>query len=64
VAHTGELAALWPLIGERVQAVSWADDIDIVFTGGARLRIPASPDHAPRGTLLGRAGDNHLAEDF
>jgi hypothetical protein len=64
VTRQGEMEMLWSLVGETGQSVSWADEIAIEFTGGARLRIPAALDHAPRGTLRARDGEKNVAEDF
>jgi hypothetical protein len=66
VTHQGDVGPLWSLIGERVRSITWADEIEIAFTGGARLRIPAAVDKVPtRGTLMGRgANDENMVEDF
>ena len=66
VTHRGDVGALWSLIGERARTASWADEIEIEFANGARVRIPAATGHAPtRGTLMGRgANDENMVEDF
>ena len=66
VTHDGDVGRLWSLIGERGHSVTWADEIEIAFTNGARLVIPAAVDNAPtRGTLMGRgANGENMVEDF
>jgi hypothetical protein len=65
VMHQGDVSPPWSLIGERARSISWADEIEVAFTSGAHLQIPAAIDKAPRGTLMARgANDVHLVEDF
>jgi len=67
VTHHGDVGPLWSLIGERARSVTWAGEIEIVFTNGAQLVIPAAINKAPRGTLYGirrEPDDPYMVEDF
>lgn len=48
--RSGDAAALWALIGQKITDVAWADTIVLSFGGGAQLSIPPADD-GPRGTI-------------
>ena len=37
MTHHGDVGPLWSLIGERARSVTWAGEIEIVFTNGAQV---------------------------
>ena len=59
-SHTGNIFALWNLIGTTVQSVEWDEALSIRFSNGSMIQIPPTPGRQ-RGAILG-PGDSY--EEF
>jgi hypothetical protein len=63
--RAGDTSRLWSLIGQTVTNALWNDEIVFTFSGGAKIRIPATPGRT-RGTIQGRRTINDMLvfQDF
>jgi len=60
-SRSGDLAHLWPRIGDRVLDVIWSEALCVVFSSRVEVVVPPTPGLL-RGTIMGR--NDMTCEDF
>ncbi|MFO1060872.1 MAG: hypothetical protein U1E53_28355 [Dongiaceae bacterium] len=60
---SGDLSALWGLIGRKVRDVKWADSLKITFDDGSEIDIPSASGKY-RGEFRGEFQGREVYEEF